>query len=235
MAITGKTVTRVPGIEKLSAAQLRALDAAANKLGIPVDWLATVISFETAGTFSPTKRNMAGSGAFGLIQFMPSTAKWLLNAPTNDEAVRRGMAMSFEEQLQKMVIPYLQPHAKRFKLLSDVYLAIFYPVAMGKNADYVIGTAPGAVYTQNKGFDKTGKGYITRADVTRTIDNLSISAARNPRVAINSATPWGQVAVGASLAVGAIWSSVHFLPKKYVPSEYRALDPIKGGKFKWPF
>ena len=47
MAITGKTVTRVPGIEKLSAAQLRALDAAANKLGIPVDWLATVISFET--------------------------------------------------------------------------------------------------------------------------------------------------------------------------------------------
>lgn len=227
MAITGKSVINVRGIEKLNASQLRALDATAVKLGIPVDWLATVISFETAGTFSPTIRNQAGSGAFGLIQFMPSTAKALLKTPTNDEAVRRGMAMSFEEQLDKMVIPYLQPHASRFKSLNDVYLAIFYPVAMGKSGDYIIGSAPGAVYAQNAGFDKDGKGYITRADVTRTITNLATSAERNPRVAINTAPPWGQVFAGAVFAVGAVWATVHYLPKKYVSSEYRALDPFR--------
>lgn len=235
MAITGKSVINVRGIERLSASQLRALDAAAAKLGIPVDWLATVISFETAGTFSPTIRNQAGSGAFGLIQFMPSTAKGLLGTSTNDEAVRIGLSMSFEEQLTRMVIPYLARNAGRYKKLSDVYLAIFYPVAMGKPADYVIGAEPGAVYTLNKGFDKTGKGYITRADVTASIDNLAANSARNPRIAINTPMPWGQVTAGATIAVGALWAGVHFLPKKYVPSEYRALDPIKGGKFKWPF
>ena len=36
-----------------------------------------VMSFETGGTFDPGIRNAAGSGATGLIQFMPSTAAGL--------------------------------------------------------------------------------------------------------------------------------------------------------------
>ena len=36
-----------------------------------------VMSFETGGSFSPGQKNQAGSGATGLIQFMPNTAKGL--------------------------------------------------------------------------------------------------------------------------------------------------------------
>src|SRR5262245_60681313 len=155
-------ILKVPGIEKLTAGERTALVAAAIKLGINPDWLATVISFETAGTFSPSIVNRAGSGAFGLIQFMPNTAKNLLGTATTDEAVRIGMAMSFSEQLNRMVIPYFS--GRKMTSLEDVYLAVFYPAAMNKTGSYVIGTAPGAVYTQNAGFDKTGKGFITRDD-----------------------------------------------------------------------
>ena len=120
----------VPGVQNLTASQIDAVNSAAVKLGMDPDWLFTVISFETGGSFSPTVRNAAGSGAFGLIQFMPSTARNLLGTATNDEAVRKGMAMSFNEQLEKMVIPYLR--GPKYKSVEDVYLKIFYPVAMGK-------------------------------------------------------------------------------------------------------
>lgn len=35
------------------------------------------MAFESGETFSPSIKNAAGSGAVGLIQFMPSTAKAL--------------------------------------------------------------------------------------------------------------------------------------------------------------
>lgn len=174
-AMASLNVAKVPGVSKLTASQLAALADTATELGIPLDWLVTVISFETGGTFSPTVDNKAGSGAFGLIQFMPSTAKALLKTSTEGSAVLLGKSMSFEEQLQRMVIPYFAPYRGKLKSLSDVYLAIFYPAAMNKPDDYVVGRAEGpgaAVYRQNKGFDKAGKGYITRADITGKINSL---------------------------------------------------------------
>ena len=48
----------------------------AGRLGISEADLMAVMSFETGGTFNPNIRNAAGSGATGLIQFMPSTARW---------------------------------------------------------------------------------------------------------------------------------------------------------------
>src|SRR5690606_37914734 len=39
--------------------------------------LMAIIAFESAETFSSSIKNAAGSGATGLIQFMPSTAKGL--------------------------------------------------------------------------------------------------------------------------------------------------------------
>ena len=49
----------------------------AGRLGISEADLMAVMSFETGGTFNPGIRNAAGSGATGLIQFMPSTAAGL--------------------------------------------------------------------------------------------------------------------------------------------------------------
>lgn len=200
----------VPGVQNLTASQIDAVNSAAVKLGMDPDWLFTVISFETGGSFSPTVRNAAGSGAFGLIQFMPSTARNLLGTATNDEAVRKGMAMSFNEQLEKMVIPYLR--GPKYKSVEDVYLKIFYPVAMGKPDDYVIGSAPGAVYTQNRGFDREGKGYITRRDVTRKIrsiyDNGTGVVSKDYEVGeLIAPKAWslGQFIVGVVVSAAMVW------------------------------
>lgn len=191
---------KVPGIEKLSNTDRAALIAAAHKLGIEPDWLATVISFETAGTFSPSIVNRAGSGAFGLIQFMPQTARNLLGTATQDEAVRIGRAMSFGEQLNRMVIPYFQ--GRTMKSLEDVYLQVFYPAAANKPGSWIIGAMPSAVYTQNAGFDTTGKGYITREDVTRKLRQLFESSGG--RVSVQSFAI-AQVVFGCALGAALIW------------------------------
>ncbi len=208
----------VPGVKNLTQGQVDAVIAAAKRLSIDPDWLFTVISFETGGTFSPTVRNKAGSGAFGLIQFMPSTAKALLKTSTNDEAVQKGLAMSFTEQLNKMVVPYLS--GPPLKSLEDVYLKIFYPAAMGKANDYVVGRLSDGgfsakVYTQNKGFDREGKGYITRADITRKIRSIyenagGIAEITAPDIEVIDIAPkggLGQFLVGVLLALGLTYSA----------------------------
>lgn len=209
----------VPGVKNLTQGQVDAVIAAAKKLSIDPDWLFTVISFETGGTFSPTVRNAAGSGAFGLIQFMPSTAQALLKTSTRDEAVQQGLSMSFNEQLDKMVVPYLR--GAPMKSLEDVYLKIFYPAAMSKPADYVVGRLSDGgfsakVYTQNKGFDREGKGYITRSDITRKIRSIYSNATGITEITTPDATVelvsapkggLGQFLVGVLLALGMTYSA----------------------------
>jgi hypothetical protein len=159
------TVAKVPGIDKLSKSDLKALEISANNIGIPVDWLATVISFETGGTFSPKVKNKAGSGATGLIQFTIPTAQ---NLNTSIEELEK---MSFSQQL-KFVEKYFSSYKGRLKSLDDVYLAIFYPAKIGSDKTDIVATIPSLVYIQNAGFDRTGIGYFTVGDITRTINNL---------------------------------------------------------------
>lgn len=209
------SILNVRGIEHLSGSQKTALYDTAVKLGMHPDWLATVISFETAGTFSPSIENAAGSGAFGLIQFMPNTARNILKTQTNHEAVTIGKLMGFKEQLQKMVVPYFK--GRTFKSLSDVYLAVFYPAAMNKSDDYVIGSSPDPVYVQNAGFDRDGKGFVTRRDVIRTI-HRTYDAANGERV--NVPSTFGQVALGGVVAVSALYVANRWLPKQYLPEAF---------------
>jgi hypothetical protein len=197
------TVLRVPGIEKLSKGELTALYKAAEKIGIPVDWLATVISFETGGTFSPSVLNKAGSGAVGLIQFMPATAAALLKVQDKNLAQFMAKKMSFKEQLEKLVVPYFK--GGTYNTLNDVYLKVFYPAAMNKASSYVVGSAPGAVYTQNAGFDKDNKGYITRADITQTISNVASRAAKLEPLTFTLSS-WGQILAGITVSAAALYA-----------------------------
>jgi len=212
-----ETVAKVAGIEKLTKGQLTALLATAKTIGVPIDWLATVISFETGGTFSPSVRNKAGSGAFGLIQFMPNTAAGLLKLPA-DVATAKGIAMSFEQQLKELVIPYFK--GGTYKSLNDLYLKVFFPAAMGQPDSHVVGDSNGTdfqqkVYTQNQGFDKAGKGYITREDITSRINSIFNGAQAYPRVVI-AVGVWSQVFAGLAVSGAAIYAYMRF------------------GKGKWP-
>ena len=192
------SLAKVRGIEKLPAGDLRALIAAANYIQIDPDWLATAISFETGGTFSPSVKNKAGSGATGLIQFMPSTARSL---GTTTDALAK---MSFKAQLE-YVKKYFEPMKGKLHSLDDVYLYIFSPKGIGRPHDFVMYSSPEAAYTQNIGFDRDGKGYITKGDVTMSIESLLNQAlALGDRLIVPAAISVGTLIVAGALIAFAI-------------------------------
>ncbi len=110
------------------------------ELRIEANWLMFVMWFESK--LNPQAVNPI-SGATGLIQFMPNTARSL---GTTTAALRH---MSNVQQLD-YVLAYLRPYKGRMKRWVDVYLAVFYPKAMGK-PDFVI--TSDIVARQNKIFD----------------------------------------------------------------------------------
>lgn len=135
-----------------------------DELEIEANHLMAAMAFETAETFSPAIKNAAGSGATGLIQFMPKTAEGL---GTTTDALA---AMSAVEQLD-YVKKYFEPYKGKCKSLSDVYMAILWPAAVGKPEDHVLfdrATRP-TTYEQNRGLDSDGDGQITKSEAAAKI------------------------------------------------------------------
>lgn len=130
-------------------------------LGLPMDTgpsdLMSCIAWESGETFSPDIKNGAGSGATGLIQFMPKTAVGL------GTTTAKLAAMTAEEQLE-YVYKYFLPYKGKLKTLSDLYMAILYPVAVGKPDDYVLFADGTIAYRQNKGLDVNVDQKITKAE-----------------------------------------------------------------------
>lgn len=129
-----------------------ALDCDPNDLMACMHW-------ETGGTFSPSIKNAAGSGATGLIQFMPKTARGL------GTTTAKLATMTAEDQL-RYVYKYFQPYAGRLRNLGDVYMAILWPKAVGKPDHFVLfdrSKAP-TTFRQNAGLDVNKDGLVTRAE-----------------------------------------------------------------------
>src|SRR5690606_7347779 len=93
----GFDYNRIQGLQgnpNVTEAFLRGVEEMAGRLGTRPEYILAVMSFETGGSFSPGVRNGVGSGATGLIQFMPTTAREL---GTSTDALAR---MSAVEQLE---------------------------------------------------------------------------------------------------------------------------------------
>lgn len=131
--------------------------------------------FETGGRFSPSVTNLAGSRAVGLIQFMPATAAGL---GTSTTALAK---MSAVEQLD-WVKRYFKPYASRIESLSDMYMAILLPSAVGKPDDTVLFSS-GASYRQNSGLDADSNGRITKAEASHRVQMALEAGLRPPNVA----------------------------------------------------
>ncbi|HJZ93455.1 MAG TPA: peptidoglycan-binding protein [Gemmataceae bacterium] len=128
-------------------------------LGVQPDYLMACMAFETGETFSPSIKNAAGSGATGLIQFMPSTAQAL---GTSTSALAAMTAVAQLDYVKK----YFEPYRGRLHSLEDVYMAILYPAAIGKGANSTLFQSGTTAYAQNKGFDANQDGVITPAEVS---------------------------------------------------------------------
>src|ERR1700682_4742234 len=130
-------------------------------LGCDPSLLMAAMAFESAETFSPSIKNKL-SGATGLIQFMPKTAK-ALGTTTDDLA-----AMTAVDQLD-FVAAYLKPFKNKMTSLSDVYMTILFPKAVGKPEAFVLFADPSKAYKKNKGLDINKDGQVTKGEAASKV------------------------------------------------------------------
>lgn len=157
--------------QTLEAFQSKVVDIADDLGADPRDLMA-VMRFETGGTLNPAEKNRAGSGATGLIQFMPSTAKELTGAESKEAAIKLMESMSPVEQLD-YVQKYLAPFKGRLNSLEDVYMAVLWPKAVGKDPDYALFERGTKAYWQNRGLDLNKDGVITKAEATSKVRSFN--------------------------------------------------------------
>src|SRR5262249_12479466 len=130
-------------------------------LGCDPSHLMAAMAFETGETFSPSIRNRA-SGATGLIQFVPATAR-ALGTTTDDLA-----DMSAVDQLD-FVAKYLKPFKNKMQTLSDVYMTILFPRAVGKPEALALFAAPSRAYRQNAGLDVNHDDPVTKGEAASKV------------------------------------------------------------------
>lgn len=131
-------------------------------LDVSPDYLMACMAFETGETFNASIKNAVGSGAVGLIQFMPSTAKGI---GTSTDALSKMSAVAQLDYVKR----YFTHFKGRLKTLEDVYMAILYPAAVGKSSGHVLFQEGKKTYTQNKGFDANSDGKITLKEISHKV------------------------------------------------------------------
>lgn len=140
---------------KLSASDILAAESVAKALSVPIDWLLSLIEFETAGTFSPTVKNPLSS-ARGLIQFMDETARGMGYAGSADLVAKHP---TFDGQLKGPVYAYLKKYMP-FLTKQSLYMAVFYPKYRNVSPDTLFSAA---IRNVNPGID-TVQSYVDKVD-----------------------------------------------------------------------
>lgn len=150
---------------RVSAPFKRKVISIADRLGMSADHLMAVMAFETARSFDPAIRNHAGSGATGLIQFMPRTA---IGLGTTTQALSKMNALAQLDYVEA----YLKPYKGRMRDLSSAYMAVLYPRAVGKPEDYVLFRKGSKAYKLNRGLDRNKNGQVTKAEASARVAAL---------------------------------------------------------------
>lgn len=153
--------------------------AIAGRLACDPNHLMAVMAFETGETFSPSVKNSAGSGATGLIQFMPSTAQALKTTTAKLAAMEAIEQLDYVERYFEM-----QVNGRPMPALSDLYMAVLWPAAVGKVDSHVLFEkttgAKGKLYDQNSGLDINKNGRITKAEAASKVhDKLVLGMKEN--------------------------------------------------------
>ncbi len=130
------------------------------------EWLLTCIYMESR--FNPKAVNK-DTGASGLIQIMPSTAKDI------KISLNEILSMGAIAQVQKVIPVYFKNKIGRMKSVYDVYFAIFYPVAIGKPNSFIIGREKSLEFAKkvrnvNSGYDFNKDGVISVGEVKLFVD-----------------------------------------------------------------
>ncbi len=149
----------------------------AARLGADPNNLMAVMAFETGESFDPAEKNRAGSGATGLIQFMPETASGLGASIAALEAMTGVEQLEFVEKHFRSVAG-----GRGLPTLSDVYMAVLWPRAIGASESAVLFEKPSKAYDQNKGLDVNKNGRITKAEATKKVQDKLVLGLKEGRV-----------------------------------------------------
>lgn len=144
---------------------LNAVDNTANMLGVTSDQLLAVMDFETIGSFDPAEKS-GTSSATGLIQFIESTAGDL--GTTTEELAK----MTRTEQMV-YVNRYLSRFQGRIKNTGDIYMAVHWPRAVGKNDSYVMYRRGSDNYSANQSLDTNNDGTVTRGEALQRLRDVT--------------------------------------------------------------
>ncbi|MEZ4886855.1 MAG: lytic transglycosylase domain-containing protein [Chitinophagales bacterium] len=135
-------------------------------LKIAPEWLMAVMHAESR--FDASVSNHKGSGATGLIQWMPATAKDF------NITVEKLRNMNHIEQLD-FVYKYLDAKRKlhrQYESLTDLYLAILYPRALEEEYCFSLYEQPSAAYKMNSGLDEDKDGRVTVQDIDKFVKRI---------------------------------------------------------------
>ena len=137
----------------LSPQEDTALRSVAAALGVPRDSLYNLIYFESH--FDPRARN-ATTGARGLIQFMPATARAMGFASADALVAEYPDVIS---QLYGPVLRYLRDRAPFSGSDQDLYMSVFYPAARS--------WSPWRAFPDS--VQRANPGIVTPGDYTRKV------------------------------------------------------------------
>ena len=158
------TPDSLPEDVKADTEFMEGVNTLSSKYELDPSVLLGIMDFETGGSFDPAQKNAAGSSGTGLIQFMRSTARDLGTSVEDLSSLSRSEQLTWVEK-------YLDQYESKIKGgdVADVYMAVLYPAAIDKPDSYALFTRGTLAYTQNRGLDKDGNGYITKAEAASTV------------------------------------------------------------------
>lgn len=130
------------------------------KIGINPNWLMAIISWESANSFSASKKNQIG--CTGLIQFCPDRKGVNYKTINGKRYYLSDLAKMTAVQQLDVVYEYFKSYTNKLKSYTDTYFAVFFPLAIGKPDDFILqggGLSPLDIYEDNPGFriQKDGK------------------------------------------------------------------------------
>jgi len=158
------------------------VDNITTKYGMKPQELMALIALESAETFDPRALELGGTGATGLIQFVPSTAiglakihkvpgseKWEKDDPTSRQEAQKWVAgLSLVNQLE-LVDTYLADtmRSNGAKDAKGIYTAIFR--GSNTNMSDITYATPHKAYEKNRRLDTDGNGRITYNEWTARV------------------------------------------------------------------
>lgn len=143
-----------------------------NDLGIDPNWLMAIMAFETANTFSASKKNQIG--CVGLLQFCPDTSRSGFKTIAGKKYSLIDLSKMTPVQQLDVVYEYLKQYKGQIKSYVDTYFAVFFPLAIGKDDNWVIegnGLSAQEIYNDNPAFRRVKDGKIRVWEVKTTILN----------------------------------------------------------------